>query len=178
MYWNYGPGGNFFYRDNFVYHNNRRYMPVDDYYRSVRELARDVPQIDPQEAERMEWAPLGVFAATRENETESHRALQLTANREGVITGTYFNEEQDRVRPILGRVDEQSQRAAWTFADGEQDHIVFETSVYNLTRSESDMMVHFGPSAAQTEVWRLVRLEQPDVGASSPAGGERDRDVP
>jgi hypothetical protein len=178
MFWSYGPGGNYYYRDNYVYYNNQRYMPVDDYYDSIRDQARNVPQIDPQEAERMDWAPLGVFAATRENETASHRVLQLTANREGVITGTYFNQEQERVRPILGRVDEQSQRAAWTFADGEQDHIVFETSIYNLTRPESDMMVHFGPSANQTEVWQLVRLEQPDVSASAPTGGPNSRDVP
>ena len=59
-------------------------------------------------------------------------------------------------------VDDRTKCAAWAFADGEHDDVVFETAFYNLTRDDSTMMVHFGPQAGDTEVWHLVRLEQPE----------------
>jgi hypothetical protein len=37
--------------------------------------------------------------------------------------------------------------------------LVVETSLYNLTEPECTALAHLGP--VTTEVWRLVRLEQP-----------------
>lgn len=164
-YWvyGYGPGSNIYYQGDYVYYDNQQYLPVADYYRQIYGLARNVPAIDPKAAETMEWAPLGVFAALRNaNESDANqRTMQLAVNKDGVIAGTYLNQENGKVRPLSGKVDDHNQRAAWAFADGENAPIVFETSVFNLTRNESTMMVHFGPASNQTEVWRLVRLEEP-----------------
>lgn len=163
-YWNYGPGSNIYYRDDYVYYDDRRVMPADDYYQHVYRTAHDVPSTNAEEAEQMDWRPLGVFAITQGNESDSHRVVQLAVNKNGIISGTYYNRENGHVHPVTGRVDERSQRAAWSFADGEHESIVFETSIYNLTKSEASMMVHFGPGAEETQVWHLVRLEQPNTG--------------
>jgi hypothetical protein len=161
-YWSYGPGANIYYQDDYVYYDNRRTIPVNDYYRQIYDLAHSVPNISQSEAESMDWSPLGVFAVGRNPDAGSQRALQMAINKEGVVTGTYFNRETNEVHPVSGMVDERTQRAAWAFADGTQKNVVFETALYNLTRDQSTMMVHFGPNAGDTEVWHLVRLEQPD----------------
>ena len=164
-YWDYGPGGNIYYQNDYVYYDNQRYLADDQYYRQVHDLAHSVPSIDTSEAERMDWRPLGVFAATRGSEA-AHRTMQLAVNKDGVLSGTYYNPQSEHVHPLLGMVDDNTQRAAWAFADGEHPDVVFETSIYNLTEPESTMMVHFGPRAADAEVWRLVRLERPEASES------------
>jgi hypothetical protein len=167
-YWNYGPDGNIWYDNDYVYYDGRRTMPADDYYNYLDDLARDVPNIDKSEAEKMDWKPLGVFAVRRENDTESDRTMQLAVNHDGVITGTYFNEKKKEARPLAGRVDERTQRATWRFADTKknEDDTIFETSIYNLTKPSANVMVHFGPKASDAEIWQLVRLEQPESGAN------------
>jgi len=163
LYWDYGRGGNIWYDDDYVYYDGQRTMPADDYYDYLCDLANDVPNIDQSEAEKMDWKPLGVFAVRRENDSDSSRTLQLAVNRDGVITGTYYIQDKKEARPVAGRVDENSQRATWTFTDSKKkDEVVFETSVYNLTRSNTNVMVHFGPKASDAEIWQLVRLEQPE----------------
>ena len=163
-YWAYGPGANIYDQDGYVYYDNRRTIAVNDYYQDIYNLAHSVPNISQEEAEKMDWKPLGVFALVRQNESQSQsqRVLQLAVNKDGVLTGTYYNRESNQAHPVSGMVDERTQRAAWAFADGEQKDVVFETAFYNLTRDNSTMMVHFGPQTGDTEVWHLVRLEQPE----------------
>jgi hypothetical protein len=163
-YWGYGPGRNIYYQDDYVYYDGVRYLPVNEYYQVVYDLAHSVPKIDPSDAERMDWAPLGVFAAIPPGDRgDDSRTLQLAVNKNGVISGTYHNAKDGVVHPVAGMVDDRTQRAAWAYADGEQPEIIFETSIFNLTKAESTMMVHFGPQAADTEVWQLVRLERPEA---------------
>jgi hypothetical protein len=167
-YWNYGQGGNIYYDNDYVYYDGRRTMPADRYYEYLDDLARDVPNISDADAQKMDWKPLGVFAVRRENETDSSRTLQLAVNRDGVITGTYFIQDKKEARPVVGRVDERTQRATWRFADTKgKDDIIFETSIYNLTQPTANVMVHFGPKPSDAEVWQLVRLEQPDSNTNS-----------
>jgi len=162
-YWEYGPGRNIYYQDDYVYYDGNRYAPVDQYYHQIYDLAHSVPTIDQSQAEGMDWVPLGVFATTRGNDSDA-RTIQLAVNNQGVLAGTYFNPQTSKVHPVTGMVDKNSQRAAWTFADGENKDVVFETSIFNLTKPESTMMVHFGPKPEDTQVWHLVRLEQPENG--------------
>jgi hypothetical protein len=160
-YWNYGPSGHIYYQDNYIYQAGRPYLPVNQYYQQIHQLAHSVPQIGLEQAERMEWAPLGVFAMTRSDaDLPDARVVQVAVSREGVISGTYYNKELDQVHPISGMVDEQTQKVAWHFADGHNPPLVMETSIYNLTQPETTMLVHYGPNDAP-EVWQLVRLEQP-----------------
>ena len=161
-YWNYGAGGNIYYQDDYVYYDGRQYEPVASYYDRIYALAHSVPKIDAAAAESIEWQPLGVFVAT-DDERSGERSLQLAVTREGVIGGTYYNNGNGHVHPISGMIDKNSQRAAWAFADGEHPKVVFETSIFNLTNDQTTMMVHFGPRADETEVWNLVRMEQPSA---------------
>ncbi|HEX3600665.1 MAG TPA: hypothetical protein VHU84_11020, partial [Lacipirellulaceae bacterium] len=168
-YWGYGPGANIYYQDDYVYYDGDRYLPVNDYYQRIYNLAHSVPPISQGEAEKMDWMPLGVFAVTRgdnvnQRDEADQRSIQLAVNKEGVISGTFYNDKNNQAHPVTGMVDEHNQRAAWAFADGDHPKLVFETSVFNLTKPESTMMVHYGPSSADTEVWHLVRLEQPEGG--------------
>jgi len=138
-------------------------MSADRYYERLDNLAHDIPNIDQDAAEKMDWKPLGVFAVRRENESESDRTMQLAVNRDGVITGTYFIPSKKQARPLAGRVDEHSQRASWSFTDDKsKDPVIFETSIFNLTKPTTNIMVHFGPKQGDAEVWQLVRLEEPE----------------
>lgn len=165
-YWEYGPGRNIYYRDNYVYYDDRQFMTADDYYQQVYDLAHDIPNVDQATAEQMDWSPLGVFALMGQNESQGSRLLQLAINRDGILSGTYYNQQSGTAHPVAGRVDKRTQRAAWAFADGQNEEVVFETSLYSLTASDSSMMVHFGPGADAAEVWRMVRLEQPNSTAT------------
>ena len=47
-----------------------------------------------------------------------------------------------------------------TLAADKKPNIVFDTGLYNLTKPESSILVHFGKD--KNEQWTLVRLKQPD----------------
>lgn len=164
-YWDYGYGNNIWYDNGYVYYDGDRYLPVNVYYQQCYDLAHSVPQISQQEAENMDWAPLGVFAAARNSQDADagDTSLQLAVNKDGVISGTYFSTKNNEVHPVMGMVDDNNKRAAFAFADGTQPKTVFETSIFNLTKSEATMMVHRGPNENDTEVWHLVRIEQPQA---------------
>lgn len=164
-YWDYGYGNNIWYDKGYVYYDGDRYLPVNDYYQQCYRLAHSVPKISQQEAEIMDWAPLGVFAAARNSQDAEagDTSLQLAVNKDGVISGTYYSTKNNEVHPVMGMVDDQNKRAAFAFADGTQPKTVFETSIFNLTKSEATMMVHRGPNENDTEVWHLVRIEQPEA---------------
>src|SRR5690606_16095400 len=98
------------------------------------------------------------------------RLIQLAINQDGVLSGTYYNREADKMYPLEGKVDDRTQRATWHFVDGEHDAIVFETSLYNLTKDETTMMVHFGPDSEDAQVWDLIRLEQSTATATNESG--------
>jgi hypothetical protein len=102
----------------------------------------------------------GYLRSAKKSGADKGMLIQLAVSREGVISGTFYNEITDSVRPLLGSVDETSQRAAWRFADDEDSDIIMETGIYNLTQDESTALVHFGSGKVQT--WLLVRLPQPE----------------
>jgi hypothetical protein len=102
-----------------------------------------------------------VFAISQDKATDSNMLLQLAVNKQGVIQGTYYNTATDIARPVKGMVDKQTQRAAWTFADGKNTDIVMETGIYNLTQDQAEALIHFGKD--KTQQWMMVRLPQPSA---------------
>jgi hypothetical protein len=121
----------------------------------------------------MDWQPLGVFAVSSEGQREEDRMLQLAVNRQVVLSGTYYNNANNGAHPLVGMVDQRSHKAAWYFAEGTNDQLVFETSVENLTEPQSTMMVHFAPGSAG--IRQLVRLERPEASQAQrqlPAPGQ------
>jgi hypothetical protein len=163
-YWDYGPGGYVTYYNDAVYVGGARYATTLDYYAQVYGLAHSVPAFTPDQAAAIEWQPLGVFSITRPNGA-SNELVQLAVSRDGILSGTSFNQDTGQSRPIQGRVEEATQRAAWCYADV-RDSTVMETSLYNLTEPQCTALAHFGP--VKYELWQLVRLDQPGVGEPLP----------
>ena len=159
IYYTYGTGGNVYYENNVVYVNGEEHCSADQYYQQAATIAESVPEISDEQAEKIEWLPLGVFAITEGGVSESNMMLQLAVSKEGIIAGTYYNDLTDSARPVEGTVEKETQRAAWTFADGKDTQIVMETSVYNLTKDQCTALVHFGMD--QTQTWTLIRQPEP-----------------
>lgn len=78
-------------------------------------------------------------------------------NKDGIIRGNYYDGLMDTTTEVYGSVDKKTQRAAWTI--GKKKDRIFEAGVYNLTRSETPVLVHFGTD--KTQQLMLVRMEQP-----------------
>ncbi|MFV2067749.1 MAG: hypothetical protein ACC645_12315, partial [Pirellulales bacterium] len=168
VYYSYGTDGNVYYEDDTVYVDGNAVGSSEEYYQQAETLATALPEVSEAEAEKIEWMPLGVFAITEEGVNETNRLLQLTVSKEGVISGTLFNETTGSTRPVEGQVDRETQRAAWTFADDKESDVVMETGIYNLTEDESTLLVHFGPT--KTQSWVMVRLDEPKEGEASQPG--------
>ena len=153
-YYDYGEG--IYYEDEQVYMNGKPVASADEYYQQASDLAKSAP---PAQESETEWLPLGVFAISRDQATDSNVVLQLAVEKDGVIAGTYYNTTTDIARPVKGKVDKKTQRAAWTFDDGKNTDIIMETGIFNLTQDQTEALVHFGNE--KTQQWLLVRLDQP-----------------
>lgn len=160
--WNWGTpvyydyGSNFYYDNDFVYFNGSRIASAGQYYDQAARIVSNAPEVKDDAAD---WMPLGVFALSQGAAATSNAVLQLAVNKEGIIQGTYYNNDNDATKPIKGVVDKKSQRAVWTFADDNNNAVIMETAVYNLTLDQTDVLVHFGKD--RTEQWLLVRLQEP-----------------
>ena len=155
--YNYNYGTTIVYRDNYVYVGDKQYASADAYYQQAETIASTIPaDVEP---EKIEWMPLGVFAVAEQNATDSGMLVQLAVSKEGILAGVFYNDATKSERPLEGMVDQETQRAVWRFADGENSEIVMETGIYNLTQDEATALVHFGPDKTQT--WLMVRLPEP-----------------
>ena len=114
-YYNYGE--DIYYQDEQVYMNGKPVAGADEYYQQATAIAKSAP---PAQESETEWLPLGVFAISKDQATDSNMVLQLAVEKDGVIAGTYYNTTTDVVRPVRGMVDKKTQRAAWTFSDGKK----------------------------------------------------------
>ena len=160
--WNWGRsltynyGSNFYYSDDSVYFKGRRLCSAAEYYDQAVLILEKIPKIADN---KEQWMPLGVFSVTLEDNKPSKKVLQLAISKEGVLQGTYFNMDKDTARPIKGMVDKKSQRAVWTFADDDDNSMIMETGISNLTKDATNIIVHFGKD--RTETWQIVRLKEP-----------------
>jgi hypothetical protein len=159
IYYDYGQGGNVYYENNMVYVDGQEVGTPQDFAASAAALATVDPPATPEEAEAAEWMPLGTFAvSSSQYDVEPSQIVQLAVDKEGVVSGTLYNEQTDDAQTLLGRVDKETQRVALRV--GTSEDIVIETGLYNLTQDEAPVMVHFGPD--RVENWLLVRLENPE----------------
>jgi hypothetical protein len=158
IYYGYGTGGNVYYEDNTVYVDGQAVGSSEQYYQQTQAIAAAAPPVD-QVGPQDEWLPLGVYALTSEDTTDSSAALQLAVNKKGVLAGTYYNEDTQVSRPVQGTVDVKNQRAVVSFGDGRDTNLVLETGVYNLTQDEAPALLRFGAEQSQPRL--LVRLKPP-----------------
>lgn len=154
QYFDYSSG--IYYEGDSVYVNNAPVASASEYYQQASALASSAVET---KAEDEEFMPLGVFALSQLDTTTSNTMLQLAVDKQGIIKGTYYNTSTQATRPVKGSVDRQTQRAAWSFADGKNTDIVMETGIYNLTLDQTEALVHFGKD--KTQRFLMVRMEQP-----------------
>src|SRR4029453_13224392 len=152
---------------NVVYEGDTVYVddkpvPVQQYSGPLLEGAASVeqppPPLPPSDPKQPgEWMPLGVFALAQEERGDPVMFFQLSINREGIINGAFQSTLTGESRPVAGKVDKASQRAAWRI--GDNGKTIYETSLANLTQEVSPLAIHF--DATRTQTWRLVRLPRP-----------------
>ena len=155
VYYNYGD--NIVYQDNSVYVNGQDSGTAEQYYEEAQNLATTGAGEQTSDGEK--WLPLGVFALSEGDQTSAHMILELAVNKQGIIRGNYTNTATNDTQQVEGSVDKSTQRAAWIIGDNKNN--VMETGVYNLTKDEAPVLVHFGGD--RTEQWLLVRLNQKDA---------------
>ena len=161
-YYNYGD--NVYYDDGSVYYGDQPVATADEYAEQAEAIATNIPTDVKPAAE--DWLPLGVFALTQDGESASAEPtmfLQLAVSKQGIVTGMFQNTASGTIKTVVGMVDKQTQRVAWT-AEGE-DRPLMETGLGNLTQDTAGALVHF--ANGDTQRWLLARLNKPE-GASTP----------
>jgi len=151
----YDYGSNVVYEGDTVYVNGDSVGTQEQYAQQAITLADTGKQA--QATKEEEWLPLGVFAMVQGEQTDSNDLFQLAVNKEGVISGNFYNVLSDTAVPVYGSVDKKTQRAAWTVGDKKEP--IYEAGFANLTKAETTMLVHFGKD--RTQQWTLIRVEQP-----------------
>lgn len=113
----------------------------------------------PQQQTSGDWMPLGVFSLTTKTETATapNLYLQLALNKNGEISGTYYNVKMDKMYEVEGDVDKDTQRVALKGV-GLDNSPILETGIYNLTQSEAPVRVHF--NYGKTQDMLLVRVDE------------------
>lgn len=170
IYYDYGAGGNVYYTDNTVYCNGQPAGTPEEYAQTVQQQAQAGEQEvenPPADGSQTEWMPLGVFAlSTSPEEKNPTRFMQLAVSKAGAISGTAYNTTTKQSLPIVGSVDRDTQRACWYAGDNKG--VILETGIFNLTKDEAPVLIHFGTE--RTEDYLLVRVPQPpEMNAASGA---------
>jgi len=156
----YDYGGTITYQDGSVYVNGQDAGTSDQYYGQAQGLAAEGATTQAANDDES-WLPLGVFSMTHGDQSKTNLVLQLAVNKQGIIRGNYTDTALTKdSRPVHGSVDRKTQRAAWTI--GKNTDNVIETGIYNLTKDEAPVLVHFGKD--RTEQWVLVRLKKEGTG--------------
>ena len=166
----YDYGNTVVYQDNSVYVDGQDVGTADEYYQQAQDLA-DTGAEATSDDDAKQWLPLGVFAMTHDNQTSSNLVLQLAVNKAGIIRGNYTSTITNDTKPVQGSVDKKTQRAAFTIGDNKQN--VIETGIYNLTKDQVPVLVHFGKD--KTEQWLLVRLKQNEQQAGQQDDKQQDQ---
>lgn len=112
-----------------------------------------------QESGGDEWMSLGVFGLSKEEDeaTTPNIFMQLVLNKQGMISGTFYNATTDQAYEVEGEVDKRTQRAAWKVV-GSTNAPFMEAGIYNLTQSEAPARVYF-PNGTTQEML-LIRLKE------------------
>ena len=158
----YDYGSNVVYNDDEVYYGDQPFASADDFYQQAADIAGAA---GPTDSNQGEWTPLGVFGLVQGEQASASALFQLATNKSGTIAGNFSDMLTDNTLTVQGSVDQKTQRAAWTV--GTNKDTVYEAGIYNLTKEESPVLVHFGKD--RTQQWMLVRMKQPDQAGKPPA---------
>jgi hypothetical protein len=155
VYYPYYYGTNVIYRDRIVYVNDVEYVSSSEFYYQAQDLARSADIGTTTSESDDDWLPMGTFAVFEDDgEKDTGLVLQLAANNNGQILGNILDEANDTVWPVSGAVEMETQRVAFRLTD--DDDLVYECGLWNLTQDTAPMLVHLGEDE-QTN-WTLIRL--------------------
>lgn len=109
-----------------------------------------------------DWLPLGVFAVGSSPQEAAYSTIfmQLAADKQGNIAGTYYNSATNQTFEMDGDIDPQTQIATWQISEGASPAIL-ATGIYNLTQDVVSVQVTFPGGSVQT--WTLVRVDDSPV---------------
>lgn len=158
VYYDYGQGGNVVYNDNRVYIDGEQVGTANEFAQTAADLATVPPPPDPAAAKEEDWMSLGTFAVSRGEKDQAPTMIaQLAVNKDGIVSGTLFDSSSEKSQTLQGQVDKSTQRVAVRV--GEDENLIVETGLYNLTQEEAPVLVHYGTE--KVENWLLVRMEAP-----------------
>ena len=152
VYYDYSQ--NVVYDQGTVYYGDQPVATAQQYYDEAAHLA-DAGQNTSDE----QWLPLGIFAVAAEGQTSTDKLIQLAVNKDGAIRGNYQDLIADKITPIVGSVDKETQRVAMKIEGN--DTLVAETGLYNLTNDEVPVLLQFG--ADRQENRTLIRLSEEEA---------------
>lgn len=142
------------FEDGMVSYEGETIATEEEYYQQTETIADAGTETQDEE-----WLPLGVFAIISEaDQTNTDKVIQLAINREGVVRGNYQDMLTEQVIPVSGSVDKESKRVALKFENN--DSLIVEIGMYNLTNDEVPALVHF--DASRREPRTLIRLHNPE----------------
>jgi len=132
---------------------------TSEVYQQAQDLANlgqssDDVEVIPEPSDQ--WLPLGVFAVIANLGDEPEIMVQLALDRSGNIAGSYFNAPAGVVLPIVGSVQQETQRAAWKI--GKEDQIIMQTGIDNLSKDSSSVLIFFPDGTSET--WTLQRQSE------------------
>jgi len=142
----------YYVSNGYVYNGDAQVASVTQYAEQADEIAETAEEQD----EDAEWMALGVFGVVPKEGDQVEATMQLGLAKDGTIGGTYQNSAANVTLPLSGAVDETTQRAAWKI--GEQDAVVMETGLENLTKEKSSVLLHFENGI--TEAWTMIRMDE------------------
>jgi hypothetical protein len=157
----YDYGDSIVYQGDTVYTNGAPTASAEQYYQQAQNLASEgysEEQAGSDAAAQGEWQPLGVFALVKDDQSDASMMFQIAINRDGIIAGNYFNQLTSESTEINGKLDRKTQRVSFTI--GQNSSTVFDTSIGNLMKENSPILVHYGPD--RTQQMALIRLKKPE----------------
>lgn len=164
----YDYGTTVVYRNQSVYIDDDPVATVDDFYLSALDLAnRGATERLKAEGVALDdaWLPFGTFAILEDaDDPDANKAplLQLAVNKQGFVRGNLYSAVDDTVAAIEGAIDTETQRVAFRVV-GEDESIVAECGLWNLTEDTLSAQVHFPDD--NPVVLTLVRLSPSEDGA-------------
>jgi len=189
VYMDYGGGGGGSYEGGETIIVNGASQPAAEYAQQAETIADNYSQtsqavatpttptegtsaVPPSAAEQKafaeDWMPLGVYAITEDATSQPTKYVQLLVSKSGAVGGELHDLTADTSTPVTGAVDPKSQRVAWKVGSSDT---VMETGLYNLTQSETPLLIHDGTS--KTRQVTMARIQDPNLtptGTAQPAG--------
>lgn len=146
--------------DDYVYLDEQIVGTTGEVYQEAYALAdtgvlvEDTTQVTATESDQ--WLPLGLFGVVSNVGDKPEIMIQMALDREGNIAGSYYNTTAEVTLPLIGSVEQDTQRVAWKI--GETDPIVMQTGLENLSKESSTVLVFFSDGTSET--WTLERQDE------------------